>query len=42
MPLVVVLLLMGVLICLMQRSRRPDPKWKFFSALLGAPDWHVR
>jgi hypothetical protein len=42
MLLVGVLLLLAVLIYLMQRSRRPDPKWKFFSALLGAPDWHVR
>jgi hypothetical protein len=38
MPLVGVLLLIAVLIYLMHRSRRPDPKWKFFSALLGAPD----
>jgi len=42
MLLVGVLLLLAVLIYLMQRSRRPGPKWKFFSALLGAPDWHVR
>ncbi len=42
MPLLAVLLLIAVLICLMQRSRRPDPKWSLFSALLGAPDPHAR